>query len=226
MTITELFGQAKRDASGYYPRLNWIIFKYFLLSLVILNIIPAIGAALLPQEVSLPPSADMGVSIGLMIGAYVIFEPVGVRLFNNLIEFQHLDCQFKPDSRMFISGYRDSRLSTIFSVKFIYLIALFFGFSLFIIPGVFVGVLLFFSTLYASRFSGNTYQSLASCAKAAFPHFLKILWVLVALFFINLLAALPLLIGLFWSIPWSLLVLTRLYSDIFEPESEPLESGE
>lgn len=94
------------------------------------------------------------------------------------------------------------------------------GLMAFIIPGFIVMTLLIlFPTLYTRNTDMTIREAIVASAKAVWPKFFYVFGVFVVLMVVNILAIIPIGLGLIWSIPWTFSVVGKLYVDLFPEHS-------
>lgn len=90
------------------------------------------------------------------------------------------------------------------------------GFILLIIPGIYLLVAYYFSTLLVADKGLSPWQALETSRKTVTRQWFTVFLSFLGLALFNLVAAIPLGIGLIWSIPWSMLVIAVLYQHLFD----------
>jgi hypothetical protein len=91
----------------------------------------------------------------------------------------------------------------------------FFGYLLLIIPGIYLFVAYMLAIPLVMERGLSPWQAMEASRKAITQHWLKVFGLLLTLSLMNLVAAIPLGIGLIWTIPLSAICLGALYRTIF-----------
>ena len=93
------------------------------------------------------------------------------------------------------------------------------GFTLFILPGIYLAIAYLFATYFVVDKGMGPWAALESSRKLVTKHWFTVFLCMLGVGVFNIIATLPLGIGLIWSVPWSALVYGVLYLKLTE-ESE------
>lgn len=112
----------------------------------------------------------------------------------------------------------------IFVLMLAMMVMLMLGFILFIIPGIYLSIGYMFALLLVLDKNLSTWEALETSRKAVTHHWFKIFCVVFAMSLIMVISALPLGIGLFWTMPMFYILNGLLYKRIFGIGSEKLST--
>lgn len=103
----------------------------------------------------------------------------------------------------------------IFVLMLAMMVMLMLGFILLVIPGIYLSVAYMFALLLVLDKDMTTWEALETSRKAITHHWFKMLFVVLAMSLIMIVSALPLGIGLFWTMPMFYILTGLLYKRIF-----------
>jgi hypothetical protein len=121
-----------------------------------------------------------------------------------------------PEFSDFFYGFTHKQLQFIL-LHFAYLVIIILGFVLLVIPGIYLTVALSLSSCVLTFYDGNFLDALSASRKVVTKVWWKIFVLFIALFFINILGALMLLLGLLITIPLSYCAVYFAFDALFQP---------
>ena len=113
-----------------------------------------------------------------------------------------------------------SKTLPVFVLMLAMMVMLMLGFILFIIPGIYLSIGYMFALLLVLDKNMTTWEALETSRKAVTHHWFRIFGVVFAMSLIMVISALPLGIGLFWTMPMFYILNGLLYKRIFGVGSE------
>ncbi|AJQ97100.1 integral membrane protein [Gynuella sunshinyii] len=101
----------------------------------------------------------------------------------------------------------------------------FLGFILLIIPGIYLGLAYYLAMPLVVEKKMSVWKAMEASRKAITKRWFSVFGLFIVLGFINLIAALPLGIGLIWTLPMSVICFSMLYRNVFGYEQSTLEAA-
>ena len=114
------------------------------------------------------------------------------------------------------------KLLSLLGANILMTIAIFIGFALLVIPGIYLAIALMFTLALVVEKSLSPLAALSASRKAVHVRWFPIAGFCLVLMLINAVAAIPLGIGLIWTVPFSVIACGVLYRRIFGCEPETL----
>ncbi|WP_428240278.1 hypothetical protein [Gynuella sp.] len=99
------------------------------------------------------------------------------------------------------------------------------GFILLIIPGIYLGLAYYLAMPLVVEKKMPVWKAMETSRKAITKRWFSVFGLLFVLGFINLIAAIPVGIGLIWTLPMSVICFSMLYRNIFGYEQSTLEAA-
>jgi hypothetical protein len=115
-----------------------------------------------------------------------------------------------------------NKVPALFLCYFIMIVMIMLGTLLLVLPGIYLMFAYMFSMHLVVEKNIPAWRALEISRKAISKVWFRFVGLYFLIIFVNLLAAIPLLIGLIWTVPWSVLTLSMVYNQIFGAEAHTL----
>ena len=201
LSIEGVLSEARKLAEGYKFKLNIAAAIYSLIVIAMALLVGGLGA--------LTDNSIFIAIVGELIYAWITL-PVAMGLF--AISLDRVAGGEVSNDRLFLFFPQATRLLV---TTVLMTLLIFVGYVLLIIPGLYLSVAyLFVLPLLVQRELGML-DALEVSRKAITHRWFTVLGILLVLALINVIGAIPLGIGLIWSIPWTMLAMGVMYQRIF-----------
>jgi len=201
LSIEGVLSEARKLAEGYKFKLNIAAAIYSLIVIAMALLVGGLGA--------LTDNSIFIAIVGELIYAWITL-PVAMGLF--AISLDRVAGGEVSNDRLFLFFPQATRLVV---TTVLMTLLIFMGYVLLIIPGLYLSVAyLFVLPLLVQRELGML-DALEVSRKAITHRWFTVLGILLVLALINVIGAIPLGIGLIWSIPWTMLAMGVMYQRIF-----------
>ena len=205
LSIEGVLSEARKLAEGYKFKLNIAAAIYSLIVIVMALLVGGMGA--------LTDNSIFIAIVGELIYAWITL-PVAMGLF--AISLDRVAGGEVSNDRLFLFFPQATRLLV---TTILMTLLIFVGYVLLVIPGLYLSVAyLFVLPLLVQRELGML-DALEVSRKAITHRWFTVLGVLLVLALINVIGAIPLGIGLIWTIPWTMLAMGVMYQRIFVGDS-------
>jgi len=201
LSIEGVLSEARKLAEGYKFKLNIAAAIYSLIVIAMALLVGGLGA--------LTDNSIFIAIVGELIYAWITL-PVAMGLF--AISLDRVAGGEVSNDRLFLFFPQATRLVV---TTVLMTLLIFVGYVLLIIPGLYLSVAyLFVLPLLVQRELGML-DALEVSRKAITHRWFTVLGILLVLALINVIGAIPLGIGLIWTIPWTMLAMGVMYQRIF-----------
>ena len=205
LSIEGVLSEARKLAGGYKFKLNIAAAIYSLIVIAMALLVGGLGA--------LTDNSIFIAIVGELIYAWITL-PVAMGLF--AISLDRVAGGEVSNDRLFLFFPQATRLVV---TTVLMTLLIFMGYVLLIIPGLYLSVAyLFVLPLLVQRELGML-DALEVSRKAITHRWFTVLGILLVLALINVIGAIPLGIGLIWTIPWTMLAMGVMYQRIFVGDS-------
>ncbi len=205
LSIEGVLSEARKLAEGYKFKLNIAAAIYSLIVIAMALLVGGLGA--------LTDNSIFIAIVGELIYAWITL-PVAMGLF--AISLDRVAGGEVSNDRLFLFFPQATRLVV---TTVLMTLLIFVGYVLLIIPGLYLSVAyLFVLPLLVQRELGML-DALEVSRKAITHRWFTVLGILLVLALINVIGAIPLGIGLIWTIPWTMLAMGVMYQRIFVGDS-------
>jgi len=205
LSIEGVLSEARKLAEGYKFKLNIAAAIYSLIVIAMALLVGGLGA--------LTDNSIFIAIVGELIYAWITL-PVAMGLF--AISLDRVAGGEVSNDRLFLFFPQATRLVV---TTVLMTLLIFMGYVLLIIPGLYLSVAyLFVLPLLVQRELGML-DALEVSRKAITHRWFTVLGILLVLALINVIGAIPLGIGLIWTIPWTMLAMGVMYQRIFVGDS-------
>lgn len=205
LSIEGVLSEARKLAEGYKFNLNIAAAIYSLIVIVMALLVGGLGA--------LTDNSIFIAIVGELIYAWITL-PVAMGLF--AISLDRVAGGEVSNDRLFLFFPQATRLLV---TTVLMTLLIFVGYVLLVIPGLYLSVAyLFVLPLLVQRELGML-DALEVSRKAITHRWFTVLGILLVLALINVIGAIPLGIGLIWTIPWTMLAMGVMYQRIFVGDS-------
>ena len=205
LSIEGVLSEARKLAEGYKFKLNIAAAIYSLIVITMALLVGGLGA--------LTDNSIFIAIVGELIYAWITL-PVAVGLF--AISLDRVAGGEVSNDRLFLFFPQATRL---WVTTILMTLLIFVGYVLLVIPGLYLSVAyLFVLPLLVQRELGML-DALEVSRKAITHRWFTVLGILLVLALINVIGAIPLGIGLIWTIPWTMLAMGVMYQRIFVGDS-------
>ena len=127
-----------------------------------------------------------------------------------------------PIKASFVFNYYDKMIPLFLTVVIMY-IAIFIGFILLVIPGIYLSIAYALALPLVVEKGLSPWQALETSRKAITKKWFSMLIISIVSMLIFLVSALPLGIGLIWTVPWLILASGVVYRNVFGIQKSNLE---
>ena len=201
LSIEGVLSEARKLAEGYKFKLNIAAAIYSLIVITMALLVGGLGA--------LTDNSIFIAIVGELIYAWITL-PVAMGLF--AISLDRVAGGEVSNDRLFLFFPQATRLLV---TTVLMTLLIFVGYVLLVIPGLYLSVAyLFVLPLLVQRELGML-DALEVSRKAITHRWFTVLGILLVLALINVIGAIPLGIGLIWTIPWTMLAMGVMYQRIF-----------
>ena len=201
LSIEGVLSEACKLAEGYKFKLNIAAAIYSLIVIAMALLVGGLGA--------LTDNSIFIAIVGELIYAWITL-PVAMGLF--AISLDRVAGGEVSNDRLFLFFPQATRLLV---TTVLMTLLIFVGYVLLVIPGLYLSVAyLFVLPLLVQRELGML-DALEVSRKAITHRWFTVLGILLVLALINVIGAIPLGIGLIWTIPWTMLAMGVMYQRIF-----------
>ena len=205
LSIEGVLSEARKLAEGYKFKLNIAAAIYSLIVIAMALLVGGLGA--------LTDNSIFIAIVGELIYAWITL-PVAMGLF--AISLDRVAGGEVSNDRLFLFFPQATRLLV---TTILMTLLIFVGYVLLVIPGLYLSVAyLFVLPLLVQRELGML-DALEVSRKAITHRWFTVLGILLVLALINVIGAIPLGIGLIWTIPWTMLAMGVMYQRIFVGDS-------
>ena len=205
LSIEGVLSEARKLAEGYKFKLNIAAAIYSLIVITMALLVGGLGA--------LTDNSIFIAIVGELIYAWITL-PVAMGLF--AISLDRVAGGEVSNDRLFLFFPQATRLLV---TTILMTLLIFVGYVLLVIPGLYLSVAyLFVLPLLVQRELGML-DALEVSRKAITHRWFTVLGILLVLALINVIGAIPLGIGLIWTIPWTMLAMGVMYQRIFVGDS-------
>ena len=205
LSIEGVLSEARKLAEGYKFKLNIAAAIYSLIVIAMALLVGGLGA--------LTDNSIFIAIVGELIYAWITL-PVAMGLF--AISLDRVAGGEVSNDRLFLFFPQATRLLV---TTVLMTLLIFVGYVLLVIPGLYLSVAyLFVLPLLVQRELGML-DALEVSRKAITHRWFTVLGILLVLALINVIGAIPLGIGLIWTIPWTMLAMGVMYQRIFVGDS-------
>ena len=165
----------------------------------------------------------LGPPVSTIIGQLVIIlltSPLTVGMF--LIGVR---CASNIEARSgSVLNYYDKMIPLFLTTVLMYILILI-GFVLLIIPGIYLSVSYYFALPLVAEKNLSPWEALETSRKTVTHKWFTVFFLAIVISLILFVSAIPLLIGLIWTVPWSVLVFGTIYKKAFGVEQSTLHSN-
>lgn len=201
LSIEGVLSEARKLADGHKFKLNIAAAIYSLIVIVMALLVGGLGA--------LTDNSIFIAIVGELIYAWITL-PVAMGLF--AISLDRVAGGEVSNDRLFLFFPQATRLLV---TTVLMTLLIFVGYVLLVVPGLYLSVAyLFVLPLLVQRELGML-DALEVSRKAITHRWFTVLGILLVLALINVIGAIPLGIGLIWTIPWTMLAMGVMYQRIF-----------
>ncbi len=152
---------------------------------------------------------DPGMQVVTQLVA-MLFVPMGAALLMTGI---HMATGQPVTVGMLFAHY--DKLLPLIGLQIVIMISVFLGFILLLVPGIYLSIAVMFAVPLMVEKGMSITQAFETSRKAVTHHWFKVFGLMLAMGVIMMLSALPLLIGLFWTMPMMMAVMGVLYRRMF-----------
>jgi len=200
-SIEAVFAEARALAHGYKWRLNIAVSIYVVITMLMALLVAGLQAV--------APGSVLLAIIGELIHAWVTL-PIAMGLFVITLDRSGGGEVDNDPLFRFFSFAPQLLIAAILMTLFIFV-----GYVLLIVPGIYLSVAYLFALPLVVEKRMRFLEALETSRKAITGCWFSVFGLLLFLAIVNAVAAIPLGIGLIWSVPWSMLAIAIVYRDMF-----------
>lgn len=212
--IDQVFSQAYELSKGFKGRIFLALLVYVLIYLPILGVQVGLeyygNGGTFDTQIN-PDAKSITFSFLGQLITWLLITPLSVGVA--MMVLKHVRGQTAKVSEVY--SYYPIMIPLFVTLLTMYLLVSL-GFILLIIPGIYLLVAYYFSTMLVADKGLGPWQALETSRKRVSRHWFTVFLSFLGLVIFNLVAMIPFGIGLIWSIPWSMLVYAVLYQRLFD----------
>ena len=160
-------------------------------------------------------AALVGSLIQIVISIAILPVFIGI----HILGMRHAESKSTTSTEIF--GYF-SKIPALFLCYLIMVMMIMLGTLLLVLPGIYLLFAYMFSMHLVVEKNMPAWRALETSRKVITKVWFRFFGLYVLIIFINLLAAIPLFIGLIWTVPWSVLTMSMVYNQLFGAEAHTL----
>lgn len=157
--------------------------------------------------------------IGSLIQVIISVAILPVFIGIHILGMRHAESKSTTSTAIFTYF---SKIPVLFLCYFIMIIMIMLGMLLLVLPGIYLIFAYMFSMHLVVEKNMPAWRALESSRKAISRVWFRFVGLYFLIILVNLLAAIPLFIGLIWTVPWSVLTISMVYNQLFGAEAHTL----
>ncbi|MCP4429665.1 MAG: hypothetical protein GY806_01675 [Gammaproteobacteria bacterium] len=157
--------------------------------------------------------------IGSLLQMIISIAILPVIIGIHILGMRHAENKSTTSTAIF--GYFN-KIPGLFLCYFVMIILIMIGMALLVLPGIYLMIGYMFSMHLVVEKNMPAWRALETSRKALTRVWFRFFGLYLLIVVINLLAAIPLFIGLIWTIPWSVLTMSMVYTRLFGAEAHTL----
>ena len=205
------FEEGRERSNG----VKWKIQKTLLLMMLVVLVLIVVMAAVTGVAAMASPAVGGLLSTILQFAIGYVMNPLGIALF--MMAVYHVSGRDFDEISLFAFMGKGVK---IFLTYLLMTLLMTVGFLLLVIPGIYLAVAYMFAMILVADKDLGVWEALEVSRKAISKNWFGIFGIYLLLMVINLIAMIPLGIGLIWTVPWTLNTMAVIYRDMFgEPDA-------
>lgn len=215
ISMTGTMGEAWRQLKGFKLTCLLAALLYLVLAIVtnFISFPVILGLTALGADEA---SANI---IGTVIQMLVSIALMPVFIGIHILGMRH--AEHKSTSATSIFGYFN-KIPVLLICYLIMLIMIVLGTALLVLPGIYLIFAYMFSMHLVVEKNMPAWRALETSRKSISKIWFRFFGLYFLIILINMLAAIPLFIGLIWTVPWSVLTMSMVYTKLFGAEAQTL----
>jgi len=215
INMTGTMGEAWRQVKGFKTTCLLALLLYFALAIVANFINFPVNIALVAIGANEASAGIIGAVIQMAVSIVILPVFIGI----HILGMRH--AEQKSTSATSIFGYFN-RVPTLFLCYFMMMLLVMLGVLLLIIPGIYLIFAYMFAMALVVEKNMSAWSALETSRKALTRVWFRFLGLFLLIGIINLLGVFTLFIAWIWTIPWSVLTMSMVYTKLFGAEPHTL----
>ena len=215
ISMTATMGEAWRNMKGFKFSCHVAFFLYFIVAIITSLVAYPIIFGLMSAGAEQNTAGLIGAVVQLFASIAVMPMFIGIHIMG----MRH--AENKSVSAGSIFGYFD-KIPSVFLCYIIMTIMVLLGTMLLILPGIYLMIAYMFAIPLVVEKNMSAWQALEVSRKALTRKWFPMFGLLILIGFVNMLAIFTLGIAWIWTIPWSVLTMSMVYTKLFGAESSTL----
>jgi hypothetical protein len=215
ISMTGTMGEAWRNMKGFKFSCHVAFFLYFIVAIIASLVAYPIIFGLMSAGAEQNTAGLIGAVVQLFASIAVMPMFIGIHIMG----MRH--AENKSVSAGSIFGYFD-KIPSVFLCYIIMMIMVLLGTMLLILPGIYLMIAYMFAIPLVVEKNMSAWQALEVSRKALTRKWFPMFGLLILIGFVNTLAIFTLGIAWIWTIPWSVLTMSMVYTKLFGAEPHTL----
>jgi hypothetical protein len=215
ISMTATMGEAWRNMKGFKFPCHVAFFLYFIVAIIASLVAYPIISGLMSAGADQNTAGLIGAVVQLFASIAVMPMFIGIHIMG----MRH--AENKSVSAGSIFGYFD-KIPSVFLCYIIMTIMVLLGTMLLILPGIYLMIAYIFALPLVVEKNMSAWQALEASRKALTRKWFPMFGLLILIGFANTLAIFTLGIAWIWTIPWSVLTMSMVYTKLFGAEPSTL----
>lgn len=215
ISMTGTMGEAWRRLKGF----KTVCLLAFLLYVALALVTNFINFPVIFGLIAIGADENSATLIGSLIQILISIAILPVFIGIHILGMRHAESKSTTSTAIF--GYF-SKIPALFLCYFIMVLMIMLGTLLLVIPGIYLMFAYMFSMHLVIEKNMPAWRALETSRKVITKVWFRFFGLYFLIILINLLAAIPLFIGLIWTVPWSVLTLSMVYNKLFGAEAHTL----
>lgn len=215
ISMTGTMAEAWRQLKGFKSTCLLAGLLYFALAMVTNFISFPVIIGLTAMGADESSAGIIGTVIQMIVSIAIVPVFIGI----HILGMRHAEGKSKSATAIF--GYFN-KIPVLFLCYFIMLILIILGMVLLVLPGIYLMIAYMFAMHLVVEKNMPAWRALETSRKSITRVWFRFFGLYILIIIINMLAAIPLFIGLIWSIPWSVLTMSMVYTKLFGAEAHTL----
>ncbi len=214
-SIGDTLSEAWEKTNGAKLTFNLAFFLYFLVAIGVMVVAQFILIPFIPSE----PGADTSLFMIVWIGQQVIINLILMPIVMGMFLLGLRRAVDAPVNATSIFGYYNKALTLLLTLIIMY-VMLTIGFVLLVIPGIYLSIAYILAMPLVVEKNLSPWQALEASRKAISKNWFTVFGFMIVMGLILFVSALPLGIGMIWTMPMLMIAYGIMYRNIFGCETE------
>ncbi len=215
ISMTGTMGEAWRNLKGFKTKCNVAFLLYFIIAIVAAFVSMPVIFGLTAIGADAQTAAILGSVIQMVASIAVMPMFMGIHIMG----MRHAENRSVSAGSIF--GYFN-KIPAVFLCYFIMVIMIILGSILLILPGIYLMYAYMFAMPLVVEKNMSAWRALETSRKALTRKWFRFFGLILLLMLINLLTVVTLFIASIWTVPWSVLTISMVYTKLFGAEPHTL----